>query len=58
MGENNKLLTGLLAAVAFIICIALVVLGQRKLEALGLIMEIGGLLGILGLLYLYNKKYQ
>lgn len=42
----------------FIVCIVLVVLGQKRLEASGLIMMLVGLLGILGLLYLYNRKYQ
>lgn len=58
MEENRKWIVGILAAVFFVICIALVVMGQRRIEAAGLIMELAGLGGILVLIYLYNRKYK
>lgn len=48
----------LLYLLVFIGCIALVVVGQRHIGPGGLAVMIVGLLGILVLLYLYNKKYQ
>ena len=45
------------ALVAFIISIALVVLGQRNIGLDGLLVMLVGLTGLLVLLYLYNRGY-
>ena len=42
----------------FIISMTLIVTGQRSIGPLGLLFMLIGLVGILLLLYLYNKKYQ
>ncbi len=53
-----KYVVRLLYLLVFIGCITLVVVGQRNIGPAGLAVMIVGLLGILVLLYLYNKKYQ
>lgn len=58
MEENKKWIVGVIAAVLFIICMALVIVGQRKIEFSGLAMQLVGLCGILAMLFAYNKKYK
>ena len=58
MEENKKWIGILINAVLVIVCIALVIIGQRRIEAAGLVMQMIGLAGILVLLYMYNRKYQ
>ena len=54
----NKWLIGFIYLIVFIVCISLIVVGQRNVGPTGLLTMLVGLLGILGLMYLYNKKYQ
>lgn len=54
----NKWIKGILCAVVFIICMALIVAGQKNIGPQGLLTMLVGLAGVLGLLYIYNKKYQ
>ena len=56
MEENKKWIVLLINAALFLICMALVIVGQRRIEAAGLIMQLIGLAGILTLIYLYNRK--
>ncbi len=58
MEENKKWIVGVIAAVLFIICMALVIVGQSKIEISGLAMQLVGLCGILAMLFAYNKKYK
>lgn len=58
MEENKKWIVVLINTVLFIACMALVIAGQRRIEAVGLIMQMVGLVGILLLIYFYNRKYQ
>ncbi|MCI8785374.1 MAG: hypothetical protein HFI84_01795 [Eubacterium sp.] len=58
MEENKKWIVVLINTVLFIACMALVIAGQRRIEAAGLIMQMVGLVGILLLIYFYNRKYQ
>ncbi len=58
MEENKKWIVGILVVVFLVICIALVVIGQRNLSYGGLFMEFLGLGGILLMLGLYNRKYK
>ena len=53
-----KYVIRLLYLLVFIASMALIVTGQRKIGPGGLATMLVGLLGILLLLYLYNKKYQ
>ena len=47
MEDGKKWIVGILVVVFLVICIALVVLGQRKIAFSGLMMEFVGLGGIL-----------
>lgn len=59
MSENGKkLLLGIVIAVVFVVCIALVIMGQRKIGPSGLMMMLVGLAGLLVLLWLYNRQYK
>ena len=56
--QIKKIVIGVLVAVVFCVCIALVVIGQRNIGLAGLGMELLGLAGLLFLLWLYNRKYK
>lgn len=58
MEENKKWIVGIIAAILFIICMALVMVGQRTISASGMFKEILGLCGILVMLFVYNQKYK
>lgn len=47
----------ILKLVVFIICLALIIIGQKTVGKLELGMMLLGLAGLLGLLYDYNRKY-
>lgn len=44
--------------VVFVVCLGLVIIGQRNISLTGLSMELIGLVGLLVLLFLYNRKYK
>lgn len=52
-----QILKGLAAAAAFILCMALVIIGQMNQGAVWLLVMMIGLAGLLILLYIYNRKY-
>ena len=54
----NKWLVRLAALIAFAICIALIVIGQRTVGVSHLMKMMAGLLGLLALLFVYNKTHQ
>lgn len=59
MNEKTKsILTTVLAVVFFIVCVALVVIGQRDVGPQGLLIMLLGLAGLILLLYLYNRKFK
>jgi len=47
----------LIKIVVFIICLALIIIGQKTAGKLDLAIMLIGLAGLLGLLYDYNRKY-
>lgn len=53
-----KYIIRLFYLLVFIVSMTLIVTGQRNIGPGGLVTMLVGLLGILALLYLYNKKYQ
>ncbi len=56
--SENKILIYILCIVVFIVCLWLIVSGQRIIgSAMGLGRMLVGLAGLLGLLYLYNKPF-
>ena len=44
--------------IVFIVCLALIIIGQKNISASGLVMELIGLVGLLTLLFIYNRRYQ
>lgn len=54
--QVKKVIIGILMAAVFVLCIALVVIGQRHIGLGGLGLELLGLVGLLFLLWLYNYK--
>ena len=44
--------------VVFIVCLVLIIVGQKNISAMWLAMELNGLIGQLVLLCLYNRKYK
>lgn len=49
---------GILVAVIFVVCVALVVIGQKEIGYAGLGKQLLGLAGLLGLLWAYNRQYR
>jgi uncharacterized membrane protein len=59
MSDNLKsILIGILVAIIFVVCIALVVIGQKNTGPQGLLTMLVGLAGLLVLLGIYNSKYK
>lgn len=56
--QNSNIIKTILSLIAFIVCVALVVIGQKTIGIPNLMMEIVGVSGIMILIYLYNRKYQ
>jgi len=57
--ENIKnVLSNIFKLLFLLACIALVVIGQKHIGYHGLLMMMAGLIGILLLLYFYNRKYK
>lgn len=54
----KKVLIGILAAVVFVACIVLVIVGQRNTGPTGLLTMLVGLAGLLVLLGIYNRQYK
>lgn len=54
----NNTIKNVIMGIVFIICLALIITGQKNISMTGLLMELAGLAGLLTLLFVYNKKYQ
>lgn len=54
----SNVIRNIILAVVFVVCLALIVIGQKNISAEGLIMELAGLVGLLTLLFIYNRKYK
>lgn len=56
--QTVKILKGICALLAFAVCLALVITGQRQIGPLGLLIMLTGLAGLIILLWLYNRQYR
>lgn len=56
--QGKKILIGITVIAVFIVCIALVVIGQRNIGPQGLFMMLAGLAGLIVLLWVYNRQYK
>lgn len=54
----KKIVSGLMVLIVFVASVALVVIGQRNIGAPGLLMQLGGVAGLICLLWLYNRRYK
>ena len=54
----NNTVRNLIMGIVFIVCLALIIIGQRNISVTGLVMEIVGLIGLLTLLFVYNRRYK
>lgn len=54
----NTAVKNIIIAIVFIVCLALVIIGQKNIGVQGLVMELVGLIGLLTLLFVYNRKYK
>lgn len=55
---NKKIVIGILIALFFVACMALVIGGHRIIGWNGLLMQLAGLAGLILLLWLYNRQYK
>lgn len=54
----NKTLFTILKIIIFVVCMSLIIWGQRTTGYINLAAQFVGLAGLLGLLYHYNKAYR
>lgn len=54
----KKIIVGILVAILFCGCMALVIVGHRNVGLHGLFTELAGLAGLIFLLWLYNRQYR
>ena len=55
---TKKLLVGILVAIVFVVCVAMVIVGHRNIGIAGLGVQMLGLAGLIVLLWLYNRQYK
>lgn len=55
---TKKLLVGILVAIVFVVCVAMVIVGHRNIGLAGLGVQLLGLAGLIVLLWLYNRQYK
>ncbi len=54
----SNIIRNIIMLVVFIVCLVLIIVGQKNISAMGLAMELIGRIGLLVLLFLYNRKYK
>ncbi|MGX8852815.1 DUF6903 family protein [Amedibacillus sp. YH-ame10] len=54
----NTITKNVLMVIIFIISIVLIFIGQKNVGYTGLMVELLGLAGILGILHTYNRRYK
>ena len=55
---TKKVITGIIVFVIFVVCVSLIVIGQKIVGLPWLCMMLVGLAGLVFLLWLYNRKYK
>lgn len=58
MEYTIKALKAVFKFIVLVACVGLIMIGQKNIGYQGLVTMIGGLGGIIILLYCYNRKYQ
>lgn len=54
----NNAVRNIIMIIVFVVCLALIIIGQRNIAVSGLVMELVGLVGLLTLLFVYNHRYK
>ena len=52
----NNAVRNIIMIIVFVVCLALIIIGQRNISVSGLVMELVGLVGLLTLLFVYNHR--
>lgn len=55
---TKKIITAVIVFLVFVVCVVLVVTGQRNVGAAGLLTQLLGVAGLIILLWLYNRQYK
>ena len=55
---SKGIIRNVIKVIVFIVCLALIIIGQKNISAAGLGMELIGLVGLLTLLFIYNHRYK
>lgn len=55
---TKKILIGIVVLIVFVVCVALVIVGQRSIGPAGLGKQLLGVAGLIVLLWLYNRQYK
>lgn len=58
MENTMKVLGIVLKCIFLVVCVGLVIIGQKSISYQGLYTMLAGLCGILLLLFIYNRKYK
>lgn len=54
----SSTMKNIIMGIVAIVCLALIVIGQKNISSSGLMMELVGLIGLLTILFLYNRRYK
>lgn len=54
----NRSVQNILLAVVFVFSIVIIFIGQKNIGYMGLLIEIIGLVGLIGVLFMYNRRYK
>ena len=55
---NSSTVRNIIMCVAFVIFLAMIIVGQSQISVSGLAMEVIGLIGLRTLLFVYNHRYK
>ncbi|WMC94053.1 DUF6903 family protein [Kineothrix sp. MB12-C1] len=58
MDKTMQLIGRVINIILFVTFLTMIIVGQKQTGYGNLLMMLGGLVGLLSLLYLYNKKYR
>lgn len=54
----NRTVINLIMILVFVVCLGLIIYGQKNIGITGLLLELIGLIGLLTLLFIYNRRYK
>lgn len=54
----NSAVRNIIMAIVFVVCLGLVIVGQKNIGVQGLCVQLIGVVGLLTELFIYNRKYK